>query len=79
MELVHNPKLVQIVFSFSIDQNSGKNYLDQKLTKCVSIWPLKLTHNVSFWGPTYADPFSQFLGPETNKKSPFLGLEKVGP
>jgi hypothetical protein len=44
IELVHNPQLVQTGFSsFSIGQNSGKNYLDQKLTKCVSFWPQKLT------------------------------------
>jgi hypothetical protein len=67
--------------SFSIGQNSSKNYLDQKLMKCVSFQPQKLTHNVSFLGQKPVDPFSQitisgarnrengselFLAPETD-------------
>ena len=31
--------LFKLFFSFSIAQNSAKNYWDQKLTKCVSFWP----------------------------------------
>ena len=50
IELIYNTEHVQIVFSFSIAQNSGKKYWDQKLAKCVSFWAQKLTHNVSFWG-----------------------------
>ena len=41
IEVIHNLDHVQILFSFSICQNSGKNYWDQKLTECVSFWAQK--------------------------------------
>ena len=43
IELIHNLKHVQIVFSLSISQNSGKHFWDQKLTLWVSFWAQKLT------------------------------------
>ena len=45
IELQNNPKHVQLVLSFSIGQNSLNNCQDEKLSKCVSYWPQKLTHN----------------------------------
>jgi hypothetical protein len=74
IELIHNAKLVQIVF-FIFDLPQFWKELNK--TKCVSFWPQKLTHNVSFWGQKYADPISRFLGPETDKKSLILGPEIV--
>ena len=31
--------MFKLFFSFYIGQNCGNNYLDQKLTECVSFWP----------------------------------------
>jgi hypothetical protein len=84
-ELVHNSKVVQILFFFFFLLASilEKKYLDQKLTKCVSFWPHKLNHNVSFWAQKYADPFTisepwnwQFIGPEIVKKNISSNLSK---
>ena len=48
IERIQNLEYAQIVFSFSNGHNSGENYWDQKLMKCVSFWAQKLTHNVNF-------------------------------
>jgi hypothetical protein len=73
IELLHDPKLVQIVSFFFYWPEFLKKYLEQKLMKCVSFWHQKLTHNVSFWGQKPTDPFSRFLGPETDKKITISG------
>ena len=65
IELINNPKPVQIIFSLSIGKNRGSKYLNQKLNHNDKFWSQKLIYYVSIRGQKSADPFSLFLAPET--------------